>query len=217
MMRRYAQILACFGLMGAACAAPDPVLMPEPDVTPAQVVVVEEPAGEADDAMGHNEDGDGMAGEDHESTETHHEEGTEHEDDHDHDAGDMAMVDSDPAGDFDVEVGVVFSEFSIDADALTFTPGQTVRFRLRNEGELDHEFRLSNQHRIDEHIAAGHEDHGDEEGHHGSTGDVVIVIPAGTSQTIDVTLPNDTETYTMLVCLLPGHYEAGMSVPIDFN
>ena len=120
-------------------------------------------------------------------------------------------------GDFDVEVELVLAEFSIDGPHLAFSPGQTVRFHLTNEGAIEHEFRLSNQHRIEEHIAAGHEDHGEGEGHHGTTGDVVVVLEPGVSKTVDVTFPEDTDAYTIVACLVPGHYEAGMSVPIEYN
>ena len=84
---------------------------------------------------------------------------------------------------------------------------------------MEHEFRLSNEHRIDEHIAEGHADHdeGMPESHHGEDGDFVVIVGAGETKTVDVTMPHDGETYTMVACLLPGHYEAGMFTPFSLT
>ena len=215
-MRRYGAIVIVVGMLGAACAAADPILEPEPEIQPAQVAVVAEVA--AEDSSDHADDGHHDEADDH-TDDTHHDEAADHADDGmtDH-ADDQAGAAPTAAGDFDVEVELVFSDFSIDAPHLEFSPGQTVRFHLANDGAIGHEFRLSNQHRIDEHIAAGHEDHGDGGGgHHGTTGDVFVVLEPGTSKTVDVTFPEDTDAYTIVACLVPGHYEAGMSVPIDYN
>ncbi len=223
-MRRYGAIVIVVGMLGAACAAADPVLEPEPEIQPAQVAVVEEVA--AENASDHGDDGHNDEAADH-TDDSHNDEAADHTDDsHNDEAADHTddgMTDHAAAaptadGDFDVEVELVFSDFSIDGPHLAFAPGQTVRFHLANEGAIGHEFRLSNQHRIDEHIAAGHEDHGDgASGHHGATGDVFIELEPGSSKTVDVTFPDDADAYTIVACMVPGHYEAGMLVPIDYN
>ncbi|HEY5651642.1 MAG TPA: hypothetical protein VIW46_09365 [Acidimicrobiia bacterium] len=211
-MRRYGAIVIVVGMLGAACAAADPVLEPEPEIQPAQVAVVEEVA--AENASDHGDDGHNDEAADH-TDDSHNDEAADHTDDG---MTDHAAAAPTADGDFDVEVELVFSDFSIDGPHLAFTPGQTVRFHLANEGAIGHEFRLSNQHRIDEHIAAGHEDHGDgASGHHGATGDVFIELEPGSSKTVDVTFPDDADAYTIVACMVPGHYEAGMSVPIDYN
>ncbi|MDH3250263.1 MAG: hypothetical protein OEQ47_14940 [Acidimicrobiia bacterium] len=223
-MRRYGAIVIVVGMLGAACAAADPVLEPEPTIEPAQVAVVEEVAADHADDDHHDEPGDHADDGNHDEAadhadDGHHDEAADHTDDGmtDH-ADDQAAAAPTADGDFDVEVELVFSDFSIDGPRLAFSPGQTVRFHLANEGAIGHEFRLSNQHRIDEHIAAGHEDHGDGgSGHHGETGDVFIELEPGSSKTVDVTFPDDTDAYTIVACLVPGHYEAGMSVPIEYN
>ncbi len=223
-MRRNAAIMIILGMVGAACAAPDPLLEPEPDIVPAQVAVVEEVAPEpdmhSDDT--HHEEGDDHVDDGHHTDEAtaDHADGTPHEEGDDHPAEDHhddTVPEATEGGAFDAEVELVFSEYAIAAHGLEFAPGQTVRFHLKNDGELEHEFRLSNHHRIEEHIASGHEDHGDEEGHHGSTGDVVVLLDPGASKTVDIAFPPEADTYTVVACLLPGHYEAGMAAPIEFS
>ena len=51
------------------------------------------------------------------------------------------------------------SEFAITAASLEFVPGETVEFLITNSGVVEHEFRLSNQGGVDEHMAGGHDDH----------------------------------------------------------
>ena len=121
-------------------------------------------------------------------------------------------------------VDVVMTDFAFDADAFDFefTPGETVEFAVVNAGVVLHEFRLSNEHRIDEHIADGHDDHDEDsetaepDGHH-ENGDVVLTLEAGESGTIVVTFPDDVETFTQVACLLPGHYEAGMYSKLAYS
>ena len=77
---------------------------------------------------------------------------------------------------------------------------------------VEHEFRLSNQPRIDEHIAVGHADSGDD---HGTTPDIVVLVQPGETRSVDVTFPDPT-SYTVIACLIPGHYEAGMFGSVDY-
>ena len=115
------------------------------------------------------------------------------------------------------------TDFAFDADSseFEFTPGETVAFAVVNSGVVLHEFRLSNQHRVEEHMADGHADHqdteqGESDGHH-ENGDVVLTLEAGESGTIVMTFPNDVETFTEVACLLPGHYEAGMYTDLSYS
>ncbi len=133
-----------------------------------------------------------------------HEEEGHHEEAGGHDE-EMPPAEGEPT----IEIDVVLTDFAFEPDELTVHAGETVRFHLVNEGAIEHEFRLSNDHRIEEHIASGHEGHGDE-GHHGDDADVVVLLAAGESRTVDVTFPADTGTFSQVACLIPGHYEAGM-------
>ncbi len=86
---------------------------------------------------------------------------------------------------------------------LQVREGQTVRFTIRNAGELEHEFVLDQQDKITEHKAAmekfpdmEHEDPNAIRLAPGQTGEIVWKFTnAGTFK---------------IACLVPGHYDAGM-------
>ena len=190
-----------------------------------------------------------------------------------------------PSGDADRVLEVEISEFSIDAHSFEFTPGETVEFIVTNSGVVEHELRLSNQVRVDEHIAGGHDDHDDamsdeemaemdheegemteeemaemgdaeaheddghahdtdeaaheeegdgaeeaheeetheveEEDHAAEAGheveDAVLVLGPGETGTLVFTFPENDHDFTAAVCLIPGHYEAGMATDLGYG
>ena len=140
-------------------------------------------------------------------------------------------------GDIDRVLEVELSEFAIAADSFGFAPGETIEFVVTNAGVVQHEFRLSNQDRVDEHVAGGHEDHDegamtddemaamddedtdhddedasdhDDDGDGEEAVDAVLILEAGATGTLIFTFPDNDHDYTAAVCLIPGHYEAGM-------
>ena len=115
-------------------------------------------------------------------------------------------------------VEVTMSEFAFDPGSLEVAAGETITFVVTNAGVVEHEFRLSNQHRIEEHKASGHAEHGEEgeDGHH-QGGDMVLLLAAGESGEMTVTFPDDTTVFTQIACLIPGHHEAGMGGAIDYT
>lgn len=119
-------------------------------------------------------------------------------------------------------VEIVMTDFAFDADPLQVAPGETIEFVVINAGVVLHEFRLSNAHRIEEHLNDGHDDHDDNaetaeaDGHH-ENGDVVLTLEAGETGTMTVTFPEDTDLFTEVACLIPGHYEAGMFSGIAYS
>jgi len=149
------------------------------------------------------------------------------------------------AGTDDV-VDIELSDFAINAVAHDFTPGESVEFRVVNNGVVAHEFRLSNQVRVDEHVAAGHEGHegatpeemaamgmdepsteggehaeapGAVAGDHEETPeaeDALLFLEPGESGTLVFHFPKTGGDYTVAVCLVPGHYEAGMATGLSF-
>ena len=126
----------------------------------------------------------------------------------------------DDSADSERTIDIVMTDFAFEPENLDVTAGETIRFVVVNEGAVDHEFRLSNSHRIEEHLASGHGDHeeGEEEGgHHEEDGDVFIVLEPGQSDEFTVTFPEDVTVYTETACLLPGHYEAGMKGTISYT
>jgi len=97
-----------------------------------------------------------------------------------------------------VEVTIHYSRF--DPSALSFEPGTTVRFEIRNTDPIDHEFILG-----DEDVQAVHER--GTEAHHGARPGE-ISIPAGTTRVTTFTF---TERGALIFgCHLPGHYAFGM-------
>lgn len=140
------------------------------------------------------------------SDEGEHDEG-EHEDDGHEDDGHM--------GDARV-VEVTMTEFAFEPESVTVSAGESVRFVVTNEGVIEHELRFSNEHRIEEHLASGHDDHGDEQGHHSEDGDVLVLVAAGETAELVVEFSDDTTIYTMMACLIPGHYEAGMLGAVEY-
>ena len=137
---------------------------------------------------------------------------------------------------------VELNEFDIAAESFAFAAGETVEFAITNSGVVEHEFRLSNTDRVEEHLEGGHDDHDDgamtddemaampaeeheedeadhddgEADHADEAADVVLVLAAGESGTLVFTFPNNEHDYTAIVCLLPGHHEAGMATDMSF-
>lgn len=116
----------------------------------------------------------------------------------------------------DVTFEVTVTEFEFEPTSFEVAAGQTVKFVVKNDGVIEHEFRASNEHRIEEHIAAGHEDHEDEGGHH-EGGDIIVLVQPGETEELVITFPEDMTMYTEIACLLPGHYEAGMKAELTYT
>lgn len=143
--------------------------------------------------------------------------------DPDHDDDEAAPNDDADAGDADRVVEVAMDDFSFSPDNFAVTAGETVTFVVTNVGMVEHELRLSNEHRIEEHMADGHsdDDHDDdaaaEEAGHEETADMFLHLEAGASGEITVTFPMDMTLFTEVACLIPGHYEAGMAADLEYN
>ncbi|MEN8233613.1 MAG: plastocyanin/azurin family copper-binding protein [Actinomycetota bacterium] len=131
-------------------------------------------------------------------------------------------VDGAQTGGADRTIEVLMTEFAFDVDPVDVAAGETIEFVVTNAGVVPHEFRLSNGHRIEEHLASGHDDHddgdaeSDDDGHH-EGGDAVLLLDAGDTSSVVVTFPEDTTIFTEVACLLPGHYEAGMSADVRYT
>lgn len=129
---------------------------------------------------------------------------------------DSAGHEGDDSAVSDVTFEVTVAEFAIEPTSFEVAAGQTVKFLIKNSGLIAHEFRASNEHRIEEHIAAGHEDHGGEGGHH-EDGDIYLLVQPGETEEMLLTFPEDMTMYTKIVCLLPGHFEAGMNADLSYE
>lgn len=137
----------------------------------------------------------------------------DHADEEDH-ADDAGHGDESEAATRTVEVAM--SEFSFEPAEFEATAGETVEFVVTNLGVVEHEFRLSNAHRIEDHLASGHADHSESGGHH-EDGDVILLVEPGGTGSVTVTFGEDTTLFTEVACLIPGHYEAGMKAPMKLS
>ncbi len=174
-------------------------------------------AGEADDGDAH--DDMVMEGDAHDDGDAHEtgeaDDGDAHDDMVMEDAhGEVAPSEADIAA-ADRSIEITMSEFAFTPVPLEVSAGETIEFVATNEGAIEHEFRLSNDHRVEEHIAAGHEDHGDEGGHH-EQGDRVVLVQPGETASLVVAFTGDTTVFTNIVCLIPDHFEAGMHGELDY-
>jgi uncharacterized cupredoxin-like copper-binding protein len=132
---------------------------------------------------------------------------------HDDDAAD--------SHDDDAEAGrtvqVAMAEFVFNPTEVAVSKGETVLFEVTNDGVIEHEFRLTTEHAAMEHMAAGHQGHGDEavagEPDHG---EVILLVAPGETGTITVTFDHDAD-FDLMACMLPGHYEAGMHAPLTLE
>jgi uncharacterized cupredoxin-like copper-binding protein len=109
-----------------------------------------------------------------------------------------------------VEVRVTLTEFAVTSDLTTFEVGRVYRFVVTNAGAVEHEFMVmpkvegmesKTMEELDA-IALGmiHADH----------------LPPGATGSLDIIFSEPAAMGQIeLVCALPGHYPAGMGVPIE--
>jgi uncharacterized cupredoxin-like copper-binding protein len=216
-MRKTFTLVVALALVVAACGEDD-ASAGDTTATTAAAEVHEEEV---------HEEGDEHSEEAHE--EEVHEEGDEHsEEAHEEESHDemggmpdgmFASVESFPEalGEATTEYVVTMTEFGFEPAVLDLEPGETVRFTIVNAGMLGHEFRLTTEHKTEEHIASGHEDHGAEAGgEHHADADIIVNVAPGETRTVEMTLPEDQTAIDHMSCLIPGHYEGGMFGSVQY-
>lgn len=112
------------------------------------------------------------------------------------------------------EADIVLSEFAFDPKSIAVAAGDTVTFSVKNEGGILHELRFSNAERIAQHLAEIHDGEGAEHSDDASSDDIVIELESGESGEVTVTF--EPTVFTEVVCLVPGHYEAGMRANLKY-
>jgi uncharacterized cupredoxin-like copper-binding protein len=111
------------------------------------------------------------------------------------------------------EVNVVLTEFRIEPTSLSFSAGDHVRFVVENRGSVAHEFRLTTMSDAADHVTAGHEGHSEEAGEDADGVGWLLVYPKQT-ETLEIVF-DEHSAFDMVACLLPGHYEAGMTSALN--
>ena len=121
------------------------------------------------------------------------------------------------------QIEVHMSEFAFDYSQMSVVPGEDVKFIVINDGLVRDQFELSNHAAVNEHLEGGHTDHeaeeqnGHEEDHATETAPTMVDVAPGETKILEVTFPDDSAEFTEFVCLIPGHYEAGMHSEIDYT
>ena len=96
------------------------------------------------------------------------------------------------------------NELVYEPSDISVEAGETVTFRLTNEGNLDHDFTLGDQETQDEHEAEMAEMSGMS---HAEPN--VILVPAG--ETAELTWKFGESGMVLIGCHQPGHYAGGMT------
>jgi uncharacterized cupredoxin-like copper-binding protein len=108
------------------------------------------------------------------------------------------------------EVKVTLSEYSIQSSQTTFSPGTSYHFVVANNGKIPHEFMIMpmgmNMHGMsmdDMHKIALH---------------MIDNVAPGETKTFDYPFASSMMGQNFeFACHLPGHYEAGMKLPMMVN
>ena len=109
-----------------------------------------------------------------------------------------------------VDVNVNLTEFAIESSVTKFEPGVPYHFKVTNSGKIPHEFMILP---VSEHMGMPGMDMGDFD----EMALMMIPIgqlPAGATAVADYTFASVPEGAIELVCMTPGHFEAGMRLPI---
>jgi uncharacterized cupredoxin-like copper-binding protein len=101
-------------------------------------------------------------------------------------------------------VSVSLTEFGISPSEITVEAGDMVTFEVTNDGAAPHEFEVT---------GSGDAEH-EHEGAHGEESATKLVLAPGESGTLTVMFDGSQEE---IACLLPGHYEAGMLMEINYG
>lgn len=187
-------LLAVTALVLMSCSGPAAEEPDDPAPKSAETTAVEQPGTTAEESSSHSAEADG-----HE--ETSHEEATVDEEEETHGHSDD-MESSDHEVDRTIEVSM--TDFAFEPSSIEVTSGETVEFVVANDGAVEHEFRLTSHHSVEDHMSDGHADHGENTDH-----DMMVLVPAGETDSFTATFA-DTGEVELYACLLPGHYEAGM-------
>lgn len=109
------------------------------------------------------------------------------------------------------QVNVSLSDFKVQSSQTTFVPGQTYHFVVTNNGHTNHEFMVMPP------MATGMNSMGQMDKmalYHISSDQ----LPQGASKSFDYSFPSSaTQQSLEFSCHLPGHYEAGMHLPITLH
>lgn len=107
-------------------------------------------------------------------------------------------------------IEVIARDIEFSTGEIEVKPGETVRFVIRNEGELEHDFTVGDAdtqaaHRAE--MQAMMSGSGDGDGHKHETQNAVMVAPGETAELVWTFADGEGIEFG---CNVPGHFEAGM-------
>lgn len=117
--------------------------------------------------------------------------------------------DSSAGEDGSIEVAVTLSEFAVEISQTEFQAGVEYSFTVVNDGAIEHEMMLMAP--LDEGAEVDMD----------KLDEMAIAVfqaddlPPGGTETKTVVFPESGEVNLEAACRLPGHYEAGMTLPIS--
>lgn len=110
------------------------------------------------------------------------------------------------------EVKITLTDFGIKSSVTEFKVGVPYRFVVTNEGQLEHEFMIMPPLTKDQMGTAMDMEELDEMALAMIEADM---LPPGASATLELTFSEPASSGTLeFACHIPGHYEAGMMLPI---
>lgn len=119
-------------------------------------------------------------------------------------------VSSIPGTDRTVDVSI--TEFEFHLATTEFRRGETVGFRVVNDGKVSHEFRLTTTAALEHFLFERSEEAGDEEPFDEES--ILVRLKPGERREVIVTF-GDASDPDVLVCVIPGHLEAGMKAELS--
>lgn len=115
---------------------------------------------------------------------------------------------------FDREIRITTTDaLRFEPATLTASPGETVKFVIRNDGRVDHEFAIGSS-KFQSEMAESAGGHGG--GRQGDTPDAgeVVEVSAGETATLVYTMPDDAPTYA---CHVDRHDRSGMTGTVTYS
>lgn len=126
--------------------------------------------------------------------------------------------------DIDRTITVEAGDLWFEPDDLSIAPGETVKFVIKNTGNLEHEFVIGDtdeqaQHReMMQQMAANGGGHDMSAGHHGHMQTMPsVTVAAGETKTLIWTAPETSNAALVYACNIPGHFEAGMRGELEIQ
>ena len=109
-----------------------------------------------------------------------------------------------------VDVNVNLKEFAVESSVTKFEPGVLYHFKVTNSGQIPHEFMILP---VSEHMGMAGMSMEDFD-------EIALMmipieqLPAGATAEAEYTFASSPAEDVELVCMTPGHFEAGMRLPI---